>query len=109
MKSAYGKVFKDEYGDEFGIIRETNPPYPDELLGSNVLAEDESGNYFIEIAGEVLFWDHETNGQQVLSSTVNEFISGCEAPAKVELVPGQVESVWVDPEFAEKFGIKHKP
>jgi len=109
MKSAYGKIYKDAGGEEFGIIREANPPYPVELSNVNVLAEDECGNYFIEIAGEVLFWDHETNEQKILSSSVSEFISGCEALSEVELEPGQVESVWVDPEFAAKFGIKSKP
>ena len=109
MKSTYGKVFKNDNGEAFGIIRETKPPYPVELSDTNVLAEDECGNYFIEIDGEVVFWDHETNGRKVLSSSLKEFVSGCEAPSEVELDPGQVESVWVDPEFAAKFGIKPKP
>ena len=109
MKNAYGKVFKNEKEEEFGIIRETKPPYPAELSGAKVLAEDECGNYFIEIDSEVLFWDHETNEQKILSSSLSEFVSGCEALSEVELEPGQVESVWVDPEFAEKFGIKPKP
>lgn len=74
-----------------------------------VLSEDECSNYFIEISGEVLFWDHETNKQKVLSSSLNEFISICETPSEVELDPGQVESVWVDPDFAAKFGIKPMP
>ena len=58
MKSTYGKVFKNASGEEFGIIRETKPPYPNALAATNVLAEDECGNYFIEISGDVLFWDH---------------------------------------------------
>ena len=109
MKSTYGKVFKDKNGEVFGIIRRAKPPYPSELSGINVLAEDECGNYFTEISGVVLFWDHETSEQKVLSSSLNEFISGCEHPFEVALEHGQVESVWVDPEFAEKFGIKPKP
>lgn len=109
MKSTYGKVFKNASGEEFGIIRETKPPYPNALAGTNVLAEDECGNYFIEISGEVLFWDHETNEQKVLSSSVNEFISGCGATSEVVLESGQVKSVWVDPTFAKQFGIKPKP
>jgi len=58
---------------------------------------------------EVRFWDHETGESTVLAQSAGEFIAGCVAPSEVELEPGQVKSVWVDPEFAKKFGIDPKP
>lgn len=108
MNRAFGKVFKSESGTEYGVIRKASEPFPKILADSNVLAEDECGNYFIEVNKAVYFWDHETDESEFLSGSISEFISGCSAPKDVELEPEQVESVWVDPEFAKQFGIKSK-
>ncbi|MBO2587859.1 SMI1/KNR4 family protein [Shewanella algae] len=109
MNRAFSKVFINEEGVEFGIIRKAKLPFPSELEGAKVLAEDESGNYFIEVDEAVYFWDHETSATEFLASSLDNFISGCAEPEAVELKPDQVKSVWVDPEFAKKFGIKSKP
>ncbi len=109
MNRAFSKVFISEEGVEFGIIRKASLPFPNELEGKKVLAEDESGNYFIEINESVCFWYHETSETEFLASSLDKFISGCSKPEAVELKPDQVESVWVDPEFAKQFGIKPKP
>lgn len=109
MKQIYGKVFRSSSGSEYGIIRKTTEPLPEELSESDVIAEDECGNYFVQANLEVHFWDHETRESTVLARSINEFIAGCIAPSEMELEPGQVESVWVDPEFAKRFGIDPKP
>ncbi len=109
MNRAFSKVFISEEGVEFGIIRKASLPFPSELEGEKVLAEDESGNYFIEVNEAVCFWDHETSDTKLLASSLDNFISGCAEPEAVELKPDQFESVWVDPEFAKQFGIKPKP
>jgi len=109
MNRAFSKVFISEEDFEFGIIRKASRPFPSELEGEKVLAEDESGNYFIEVDEAVYFWDHETSETVFLASSLDTFISGCAEPETVELKPDQVESVWIDPEFAKKFGIKSKP
>ena len=108
MNRAFSKVFISEEGLEFGIIRKATPPFPIELGGGKVLAEDESGNYFIEVNETIYFWDHETSKTEFLASSLDKFISGCAQPEAVVLNPDQVESVWVDPEFAKQFGIKPK-
>ncbi|MCU4676572.1 SMI1/KNR4 family protein [Catenovulum sp. 2E275] len=109
MNRAFGKVFKSENGVEYGIIRKGNLPFPKVLSNSNVLAEDDCGNYFVLLNEAVCFWDHETGESKILSGSVNDFVSRCSSPKEVELEPGQVESAWIDPEFAKQFGIKCKP
>lgn len=109
MNRAFAKVFISEEGVAFGIIRKATLPFPNELSGEKVLAEDESGNYFIEVNEAIYFWDHETSETVFLASSLDNFISGCVEPETVLLNPDQVESVWVDPEFAKQFGIKPKP
>ncbi|MEE4246839.1 MAG: hypothetical protein V2I33_15615 [Kangiellaceae bacterium] len=108
MERVFAKVFINEQGVEFGIIRQVTLPIPSDLEDINVLAEDESGNYFIEANKAVFFWDHETSRTEFLASSIDSFISGCKEPKGINLKPEQVESVWVDPEFAENFGIKPK-
>lgn len=109
MKPIFGKVFRTKDGSEYGIIRKTKEPFPEELSKSDLIAEDECGNYFIQENFEVHFWDHETSESTVLAHSIKEFIAGCVYPSEVELESGQVKSVWVDPEFAKKFGIDPKP
>ncbi|MCB2386853.1 hypothetical protein [Thalassolituus alkanivorans] len=75
MNRAFSKVFINEEGVEFGIIRKATLPFPSELEGAKVLAEDESGNYFIEVDEAVYFWDHETSATEFLASSLNNFIS----------------------------------
>jgi hypothetical protein len=109
MNSIIGKTFISGKDEEYGIIRKAELPFPNEISTLNVIAEDECGNYFIEVAGEVFFWDHETSERTLLSSSIHNFISGCAAPSEIELKPDQVTSAWIDPEFAKKFGIEPKP
>ena len=105
MDNIYGKVFKLNDENEFGIIRKAIEPYPHSFSGSDVLAEDECGNYFILKNQRVVFWDHETSEELILANDIEEFITGCTTPTEATLESGQVESTWVDPEFAKKFGI----
>ncbi len=109
MERVFGKVFRTSDGGEYGVIRKTKEPVPEELSESDLIAEDECGNYFIQVNFEVHFWDHETSESTVLAHSINEFIAGCVDPSEVEFGTGQVKSVWVDPEFAKKFGIDPKP
>jgi len=109
MNRAFGKVFKSETGVEYGIIRKAEKPFPEVLVTSHVLAEDDCGNYFVLLNEAVCFWDHETGEREILSESVDDFVSGCSVPEEVELEPGQVESAWIDPEFAKQFGVKSKP
>ena len=109
MNETYGKVFTTSKGEEFGIIREAETPLPEELSNLKVAAQDECGNYFFVIDGKVAFWDHETSEKVILANSIEEFITGCVEPSEVELQPGQVESFWVDPEFANEMGIDKKP
>lgn len=109
MNRAFGKVFKSETGVEYGVIRKAREPFPESLVTSNVLAEDDCGNYFVLLNEAVCFWDHETGESAVLSDSISDFVSRCSAAEEVELETGQVESAWIDPEFAKQFGIKSKP
>lgn len=109
MNQTYGKVFISKSGSAYGVIRKAVAPYPKELSSSNVLAEDESGNYFLTENEIIYFWDHETSESEVLAKSLQCFISGCSIPKEVELNPEQVESAWIAPEFAKKFGVEPKP
>lgn len=109
MNRAFGKVFKSGNGVKYGVIRKAIAPFPKVLSALEVLAEDGCGNYFVLLNEAVCFWDHETDETEVLSNSIDDFVSKCSALEEVELEPGQVESAWIDPEFAKKFGIKSKP
>jgi hypothetical protein len=108
MNSIYGKVFLNSDGEEFGAIREAQPPFPAELGNMKIVAEDECGNYFIEELNSVLFWDHELSSTLCLAKTYEEFLLGCKKPSEVVLKSGQVKSAWIDPDFAKEFGIQPK-
>ncbi|MGF1877391.1 SMI1/KNR4 family protein [Photobacterium frigidiphilum] len=108
MNSIYGKVFMSSDGEEFGVIRKGQPPFPAELSNMKVIAKDECGNYFIEELHSVLFWDHELSTTLHLAKTYDEFLLGCKNPSEVVLKSGQVKSAWIDPDFAKEFGIESK-
>lgn len=109
MKRAFGKVFISQNGMEYGAIRKCEGNYPLEISGATVLAEDESGNYFLDMNGAIFFWDHETSEHVYLTNSLDDFIAGCATPSVVDLKPEQIESAWIDPEFAKQFSIKPKP
>ena len=48
MKQVFGKAFRTRDGTEYGIIRKTKEPFPEELSESDVIAEDGCGNYFVQ-------------------------------------------------------------
>lgn len=108
MNRAFTKVFISESGVEYGVIRKALEPFPEDLHGSKILAEDDSGNYFIEVHEDIYFWDHETGESNLLANSIDEFVSGCSALKDFELVLEQIESVWVDPEFSKQFSTKSK-
>ncbi|MEM6791925.1 MAG: SMI1/KNR4 family protein [Myxococcota bacterium] len=68
------------------------------------IADAEGGNYVClrrEPSGAwgVVFWDHELEEETAISSTFSEFLDSLRNfdPASVELKPGQLISVWIDP------------
>jgi len=66
------------------------------------VAWSEGGNYvFIDEGknGAVYFWDHETAGITKLADDFQSFLDLMEPLEDIELKPGQVKSVWVDPKF----------
>jgi hypothetical protein len=104
-----GKVFRAHSGDECGPLRPAESSFPADIA-SPPFATDSCGNYFlVDLSGAVLFWDHETSELTVLAETWNLFVAALHIPEVVELKPGQVKRVWVDPEFAAKHGLKKGP
>ena len=56
--------------------------------------------------GRVAFWDHELEDDDPVSVLASDFASFFETlrpfdPSSVELKPGQVISVWVDPDLPD--------
>lgn len=71
------------------------------------IAWAEGGNYvFVDEGqnGAVFFWDHET--QELIEIAINfgSFLDLLEPfdVQKIELKPGQVKKVWIDPEFLKR-------
>jgi len=69
----------------------------------------EGGNYVLLdlTSGVLLFWDHEQPNFKIrLVSDFASFIGMLEPfdPASIKLRPGQVESVWIDPDFLKSLG-----
>src|SRR6185503_19571317 len=54
--------------------------------------------------GSVHFWDHEYEQSLALAQTFDEFIGGLRPfdPEPVQLRPGQVKSVWIDPSLLDE-------
>jgi hypothetical protein len=109
FSSIEGKVFQPSPEEEYGPIRLVQGGLPEELKVHNVIAEDSCGNYFLRDGERILFWDHETSEITNLAPSLIEFSAKCVEPDSVDLEEGQVESVWVDPEFAKEMGIEKKP
>ncbi|MDU8357801.1 SMI1/KNR4 family protein [Pseudomonas syringae group sp. J309-1] len=65
----------------------------------------EGGNYVVIDLNQgqsVFFWDHEKPAEMTfLASDIQEFLNGLVPfdPDSIELKEGQVESVWIDPDF----------
>ena len=71
------------------------------------IAEASSGNfvYFKKGSPSIYFWDHEIDHDRKLASSFMEFLNALRPFdfASVQLKPGQVKSVWVDPNFKPEF------
>ena|ERR1700722_2330533 len=111
LNQVLGKVFKHPVTSaSYGPIGLPDAPTNFATLdGSSfpVLAEDPCGNCFtMREDGAVWFWDHETDDLVLLANSVAEFVPHCTDPPPVELRPGQVKSVWIDPAFAKSIGMK---
>jgi hypothetical protein len=111
LDAIVGKDFTTTKSAEtYGTIRafDSNPAaHPASAVGYVPFAEDECGNAFVQAPdGGIWFWDHETDQVTLLAADWSAFVGRCHAPIPVELDPSQVKSVWVDPEFAKKFGLK---
>jgi hypothetical protein len=109
LQSVKGKVFRNTSTKEvLGTIRPLAAAEKRTTLSGvhlDAIADDDSGNSFvIGNDGAVSFWDHETDEVTRLADSVPEFAAACEEPEPVELKPGQVKSVWIDPAFAKSLG-----
>ena len=67
------------------------------------------GNYVLLDEGkgeQVYFWDHELPDENIikLANNFDEFLSTLEPfdINSIELKPGQVKKVWIDPEFLKR-------
>ena len=68
--------------------------------GSLVIGEDDCGNLFLYAPdGSVSFWDHETDEETMLATSVEGFCDSLVERTPVVLQPGQVKSAWIDPDF----------
>ena len=73
------------------------------LSAYDVFAEDDCGNEFLRAcSGAVCFWDHETDDVRQIADSDAAFLTGLAAQPKVELQPGKVKKVWIDPAFLEE-------
>jgi hypothetical protein len=110
LQSVFGLVFKAASGSELGVIRPFGgdpATHPAASLGAAPFAEDGCGNAFVQMPdGRIQFWDHEADEMTRLADDWPAFVQGCAPPKPAELDPSQVKSVWIDPEFAKKFGLK---
>jgi hypothetical protein len=69
-----------------------------------VIADDSCGNFYLRVCdGTVRFWDHEIEQDKMLFPSVREFLIALSPRTPVDLKPGQVKRVWVDPNFKPKF------
>jgi len=76
-------------------------------MGAVPIAECSSGNFVyikFDVPG-VFFWDHEVEGELQLSDSFSEFVDSLREfdLDSIQLEPGQVRSVWVDPNFKPEF------
>ena len=111
LEMVAGKVFTNPHTLEtYGAIRAVDgaaAAHPASTLGYVPFAEDGCGNAFVQGSdGSIRFWDHETDGVILLADGWGAFVAGCHAPQPIELDSSRVESVWIDPDFAKKFGLK---
>ena len=71
------------------------------------IAEDPSENffYFKKGSANIFFWDHEVENDKELASSFREFLDTLRPfdTESIQVKPGQVKSVWVDPKFKPKF------
>lgn len=103
-----GKAFRAADGEEYGLLRPAEAPYIAEVRDI-AFAADGCGNYFVlGQGGCVQFWDHESGEFTELASSWSLFVSALYVPKPIELKPGQVKHVWVDPEFAAQHWLKKK-
>lgn len=76
---------------------------PCRQTGSLILGEDDGGNLFLQAPdGSVSFWDHETDEETVLATSVEQFCDSLVEPTPVVLRPEQVKSAWINPEFLDE-------
>lgn len=108
IENAFGKIFQATDGQKFGVIRSLSGSLPSEFETGSVMrpiAEDGCGNYFVLKNDTVQFWDHESAEIRMLAANIADFLKGCSIPESVKLKEGQVESAWIDPEFAKDLGV----
>jgi hypothetical protein len=110
LSAIFGKQFDSKLtGASYGVFRDCGTDLPANFSVGKFgtpQTEDGCGNLVTEMQdGSICFWDHETDELTVIANSWEEFAIGCVPPREVKLEPGQVESAWVNPEFAKKMGI----
>jgi hypothetical protein len=78
------------------------------------VATDDCGNFILideAKEGAVFFWDHETSDLTLVAADFAAFLESLEPfdPASVRPKPGQVERVWLDPDFRRQHPEFFKP
>jgi hypothetical protein len=98
----YDSELKREYGAIRPIEGEVRSPSP----SMEPFAEDECGNLFVvDQNGKIHFWDHEVDELILLAGDFEWFTGNCVKLPEVKLKDSDVESAWIDPEFAKSLGI----
>ena len=80
-----------------------------ETIGEHAypVAISAGGNYVVlnqGHGGAIFFWDHELDEFSIIASSFDEFLDMLEPfdESSVELAPGQVRSMWIDPNFLKQ-------
>lgn len=74
------------------------------------IAQSAGGNYVLLDQGDggaIYFWDHEIEGGTYrIADGLDAFLDLLEPfdVSAIKLVPGQVKSAWIDPDFLKQFG-----
>lgn len=99
--TVYGKVFHDDAGEAYGVIRMLQQGDRNELFSSSVkpFAGDDCGNYFLRTDDGVSFWDHETGNVTRLATSEKAFVDRLTEPRLVMLGEGHVRHAWIASDF----------
>jgi cell wall assembly regulator SMI1 len=84
----------DAYRDRFDSVPAHMIPIADDGCGNFICMSLAETN-----CGSISFLDHETDIHHPVASSFITLLSALYEPPPVQLKPGQVKSVWIDPDF----------